>query len=111
MSSDKSQFRLQRINAKGMEIATTLAELLAGKDVSLEALSTLRPFDDPTLDKEARLRAFLTQINAARVRLGDGDSFGRCLACEQPLADAALDEYPWLERCVSCLQRGQVIVR
>ena len=98
----RRSLRLKRINAKGLEVATKLSDLLANKDVTLADLEGLT--DLGRSQKEVRLRAYLDQINAARQRLLDG-SFGACLSCDVPLGDAVLDEQPWLERCRVCSAR------
>ena len=98
----RTTLRLKRINQKGLEVATKLAELMANKDV------TLADFEGGVelgrADKEIRLRAFLTRINSARERLLSG-THGVCDDCPTPYSDAALDEQPWLDRCSSC-ERG-----
>ena len=98
----RTTLRLKRINQKGLEVATKLAELMANKDV------TLADFEGGVelgrADKEIRLRAFLTRINSARERLLSG-TYGVCDDCPTPYSDAALDEQPWRDRCSSC-ERG-----
>lgn len=95
----KSQ-RLNRINAKGLAVATKLSEVLAGKDIDLSELGDLRGID-PRDTKERRLREYLDTINAARTRLLKGD-YGICLECKEPLGDALLDETPWATLCNDC---------
>ena len=92
--------RLQRINQKGLEVATRLAELKAGQDITLADMES-PGLDVEAMTKEARVRAFLDLVNAARTRLGTA-AYGLCLACSVPLDDAGLDERPWLERCADC---------
>lgn len=98
----RTTLRLKRINQKGLEVATKLAELMANKDV------TLVDFEGGVelgrAAKEIRLRAFLTRINSARERLLTG-TYGECVDCRTPHPDAALDEQPWLDRCSRC-ERG-----
>ena len=95
-----SQERLKRINEKGLAVATRLADLMGGKDVDLSELGDLRGLDLTDM-KEVRLRAFLSQINRARDRLGT-QSFGKCIGCGLPFKEATLDETPWIERCHEC---------
>jgi RNA polymerase-binding transcription factor DksA len=92
--------RLTRINQKGLEVATRLAALKAGQNITLADMM-VPGLDIDAITKEARVRAFLDLINASRTRLGT-DAYGRCLACECPLDALALDETPWLERCADC---------
>lgn len=106
---DPTELRLQRINAKGMEVATKLSELLAGKEVSFADLELGGPGGRLLAreKKEARLRNFLATINGARSRLqAGGDVYGRCIACSVPLADPLLDERPWVEVCDPCFKAG-----
>ena len=92
--------RLTRINQKGLEVATRLADLKAGQNITLADM-LVPGLDIEAITKEARVRAFLDMINASRTRLGT-DGYGRCLACGSGLSPGALDETPWLERCGGC---------
>ena len=94
--------RLQRINQKGLEVATKLAGLKAGQNITLADMGT--GLERAGLTKEERLRNYLDLINASRTRLlsGPGGGYGRCLACGVELTPAALDELPWTERCGDC---------
>ena len=78
---------------KGAEVAKKLEALLAHKDVDLSQ-GIPGPLH-PDEDDELRLRRFLEQIDR-RIK---SPRFGRCVACDERLPDAALDETPWLERC------------
>ncbi len=100
MTPEQRALRLSRINAKGFEVATKLAELKAGKDVSLGEIDVHGlPLDKRR--KEERLRAFLETVNLARRRLNEG-GYGHCLRCGEALSDGQLDEMPWVERCAGC---------
>ena len=102
MSDDHARraLRLRRINQKGLEVATKLAELKAGQNITLADMET-PGLDTKAMDREARVRAFLDLVNASRTRLNAGN-YGRCLACGDVLDALALDETPWLERCPTC---------
>lgn len=108
---DRSKLRLERINKKGLEVATKLAELKAGKDVSLKDFGLVMDKEDTVEKKERRLRAFLDQINASRTRLNAGDegNYGKCLACGTEFDDPTLDETPWIERCGDCVAAKKAI--
>ena len=80
--------------AKGSDVADLLEQVLAGKDVDLGAGIPQLGADD----KELRLRRFLELIDRGVKRAGT-DRFGRCAVCGEALAQAALDEQPWTERC------------
>ncbi len=43
----------------------------------------------------------LRDVDAARGRLADG-SYGVCVDCEEPIADARLVAYPTAKRCTAC---------
>ena len=104
----RRSLRLQRINQKGLEVATRLAELKAGQNITLSEMMT-PGLDVEAMTKEERIRAFLDLINASRTRLMSG-VYGQCLACGVEIAPAALDEIPWTERCAVCV-RDKVPVR
>ena len=40
-------------------------------------------------------------IAAALARIDDG-SYGDCLECGEPIADARLEVQPWADRCIDC---------
>lgn len=92
--------RLKAINAKGMEVAERLAALMAHKDVSLDDFDLIQD-DDRGVKKEARLRAYLATINAARARLL-GDGYGHCTDCDAPVAASVLSDSPWWPTCPAC---------
>jgi len=43
----------------------------------------------------------LELVDAALERLDDG-SFGTCLRCAKPIADARLEALPWAAHCIDC---------
>jgi len=92
--------RLKTINAKGMEVAERLAALMADKDVSLDDFDLVQD-NDRGVTKEARIRAYLATINAARARLL-GDGYGHCTGCDAPIAEAVLTDSPWWPTCPAC---------
>jgi hypothetical protein len=105
VDADRHQRLLTRINQKGLEIATKLSELLAGKDVRLEDFE-LTGDEDPRVRKEERLRAYLALVNRARARLND-ETIGTCVSCGAAIREAAIDETPWLLRCETCEREGR----
>ena len=49
--------------------------------------------------------AVLARVVAAIARLdSDGDAFGLCLECEEPISPKRLDLLPYAELCVDCQQ-------
>jgi RNA polymerase-binding transcription factor DksA len=108
VSDTDTPLRLERINAKGWDVAQKLAEFLAGKEVDFTELDLFQ-LGAQKREKEERLRDFLAQINRARTRLMD-DDYGLCLACGKAFDNAALNETPWLERCKECTrQRAEIL--
>lgn len=89
-----------RIMKKGLEIATLLADVLAGKNKS-GALAALQL--EPGIKPEEALRMYLALIESKRALLdADDDRFGRCERCEADLGELALREMPWADRCPRC---------
>lgn len=48
-----------------------------------------------------RATQHLALVDAALARLDDG-TYGRCLRCGKPIADARLEALPWAAHCISC---------
>jgi len=97
---DSVRAELRRgIMRRGGELATLLAEVLAGKQPpALAALLARKPGKRP----EEVLRTALDQIEARRVLLdARDDRFGRCDVCGAELGLPALREMPWADRCVA----------
>ena len=103
MNDSETSLRLERINAKGWDVAEKLAEFMAGKEVDFAELDLFQ-LGAPKREKEQRLRDFLAQINRARNRLSEGP-YGMCLACGKTLDDGTLNEAPWQERCNDCTRQ------
>jgi hypothetical protein len=82
---------------RGLDLATLLADVLAGKDRSAVLAFHgvglhLRP--------EEALRKALDQVETRRALLdADDDRFGRCDVCSLDLGVPALDELAWADRC------------
>jgi hypothetical protein len=83
--------------ARGLQLATMLSEVLAGKQPeSLLALLAAKPGKRP----EEVLRLALDQVEARRRLLDDDDDrFGRCDICGVDLGEVALGEMAWADRC------------
>jgi RNA polymerase-binding transcription factor DksA len=91
---------------KGHQVATLLAEVLAGKDRRRELAALPDLVGRPGMRPEEKLRAYLDLIESRRLLLVAGDDrFGRCDACGAELAPLALDEMPWADRCRACAAR------
>lgn len=100
-SETRERLRLALLS-KGHQLATTLAEVLAGKNLDLSQLGDPR---DSLFTKrpEERLRRFLDQVEARRRMLQANDPrYGHCDACGAPLGASALEQMPWADRCETC---------
>jgi RNA polymerase-binding transcription factor DksA len=85
---------------KGLQIATLLSDVLAGKD-KVKELATLKLA--PGIRPEEALRMYLALIEGKRALLDAGDDrFGRCEGCGIDLGESALREMPWADRCPRC---------
>jgi len=91
---ERKTMRLQRLNKKGMGVAGKLADLMAGKDISLSqiGLNGIDMIDD----KEQRLRAFLDMVNQSR-KIILSDDYASKIVGEDPKRQLFLDDNPWLE--------------
>jgi hypothetical protein len=85
------------IMARGLELATLLSQVLAGKrPPSVEVLLATKPWKRP----EDVLRLALDQVERRRELLDAGDDrFGCCDVCGVDLGELALGEMPWADRC------------
>jgi len=94
--STRTRFRAH-IMTRGLELATLLAQVLAGKrPPSAEALLAAKPWKRP----EDVLRMALDQVERRRELLdADDDRFGRCDVCGVDVGELALGEMPWADRC------------
>ena len=93
--------------AKGLELATLLADVLAGKDRE-RALAALPAFTvRPGLRPEERLRLYLDHVESRRQLLVSGDPrYGVCERCGAELSVMELEEMPWADRCRACGTEG-----
>lgn len=97
---ERTKIRLERINRRGLDIATKLSALMAGKNVTLADIGTSGP--DMADDKEQRLRVYLAMINEAR-RVVSGGEYVTKVAAEDAKRQLYLDDNPWMEG-----ERGEV---
>ncbi len=99
-AEERQALRLERINAKGWEVAQRLMNVKARQNLDLSDIKGLK-MDDTDEPPEVRLRRWLDQINASRTRLGT-DAYGKCEGCGAPFSDGQLDEMPWVSHCAAC---------
>lgn len=96
---DATRERLRRdLMKRGRDLATLLADVLAGKRPPSLALLAQKPGKRP----EEVLRLALDQVETRRRLLDAGDDrFGRCDVCGEDLGEAALGEMAWADRCAA----------
>jgi len=105
---ERTHERLRQVLLKkGMEIATLLADVLAGKDRERD-LAALPAFTDkPGLKPEERLRLYLDHVESRRKLLVAGDErYGHCDRCGAELSLYELEEMPWADQCRKCGSGG-----
>ena len=51
-------------------------------------------------------RAQLALVEEALARLEDG-TYGTCLSCGRPIAEARLEAIPWVALCIDCARAGR----
>jgi DnaK suppressor protein len=51
-------------------------------------------------------RDLLQQVDEALARL-EGDKFGTCIACQQPIERKRLDAIPWARHCLACQEKAE----
>lgn len=96
-SEDDRKRMRSALMKRGLNLATMLSEVLAGKEPpGLASMLTARPGKLP----EEVLRLALDDNDARRKLLDAGDDrFGRCDVCGEDLGRAAMLEVPWADRC------------
>jgi RNA polymerase-binding transcription factor DksA len=89
----------KRIMRRGLDLATILSELLAGKDKTA-AMEAMQIGGKPGMKPEEKARKALDQVEARRKLIdADDDRYGRCDICGDDLGPVALGELPWADRC------------
>lgn len=83
---------------KGAEINAKLTDILAGKQVSIDALLQ---GGEPGERPEERLRRFLDRIDVCLRALRSG-GYGRCERCAAALPFTQLEQVPWADTCPAC---------
>jgi RNA polymerase-binding transcription factor DksA len=87
------------IMRRGLDLATILSELLAGKDKT-RAVEAMQIGGKPGMKPEEKVRLALDAVEARRKLIdADDDRFGRCDVCGEDLGAVALGELPWADRC------------
>ena len=92
------------IMRRGLDLATILSELLAGKDKT-RAMEAMQIGGKPGMKPEEKVRMALDAVEARRKLIdADDDRYGRCDVCGDDLGALALGEMPWADRCRKHMQ-------
>lgn len=101
----------ERLAAKQAELEQSIAGLTEAhpKPVgAIEASDGPQDFEEVAVDfletqTEQSImvnqQALLTEVRGALERIEDG-TYGKCVACGQPIAEKRLEAIPWAERCL-----------
>ena len=92
---------LIRLGELGVRLAAIEEELDSHQNRDWEDLATEREGDEVLEATGNAGKAEITQIRAALKRIEDG-SYGDCVRCGEPIAEARLDALPWTPRCRRC---------
>lgn len=96
---DDRAFLRKRLTRRGQDLATRLAEIMAGKDGD-RIVRALGLGGKPGARPEEILRDALAANEARRRLLDEGDPrFGNCEVCNVELGRDAMREVPWADRC------------
>lgn len=92
---------LRRLGELGARLEAIEEELDSHQNRDWEDLATEREGDEVL---EATGNAGLTEISQIRAALQriEAGSYGACVRCGEPIAEARLDALPWTPLCRSC---------
>ena len=93
----------KRLIELGARLEAIEEELDSHQNRDWEELATEREGDEVLEATGNAGLAEITQIRAALDRIADG-SYGNCMRCGEPIAEARLDLLPWTPLCRSCAQ-------
>lgn len=91
----------KRLIELGARLEAIEEELDSHQNRDWEELATERESDEVLEATGNAGLAEITQIRAALKRIGDG-SYGTCVRCSEPIAEARLDLLPWTPLCRTC---------
>lgn len=93
----------QRLAELGVRLEAIEEELDSHLNRDWEELATEREGDEVLEATGNAGLAEITRIRAALRRIEDG-TYGDCVRCGEPIAEARLDALPWTPLCRSCAQ-------
>jgi RNA polymerase-binding transcription factor DksA len=93
----------KRLIEPGERLEAIEEELDSHQNRDWEDLATEREGDEVLEATGNAGKVEITQIRAALARIADG-SYGACVRCGEPIAEARLDLLPWTPHCRNCAQ-------
>lgn len=93
----------KRLAELGVRLEAIEEELDSHQNRDWEELATEREGDEVLEATGNAGLAEITQIRAALQRITDG-TYGDCVRCGEPIAEARLDVLPWTPLCRRCAQ-------
>lgn len=102
ISARKAQLT-KRLVELGVRLEAIEEELDSHQNRDWSELATEREGDEVLEATGNAGLAEITQIRAALNRIEEG-SYGDCVRCGEPIAEARLDALPWTPLCRSCAQ-------
>jgi RNA polymerase-binding transcription factor DksA len=91
----------KRLLELGARLEAIEEELDSHQNRDWEELATEREGDEVLEATGNAGKAEITRIRAALGRIADG-SYGTCMRCGEPIAEARLDLLPWTPLCRNC---------
>ncbi|HEY6919015.1 MAG TPA: TraR/DksA family transcriptional regulator, partial [Tabrizicola sp.] len=91
----------RRLVELGARLEAIDEELDSHQNRDWEELATEREGDEVLEATGLAGQAEIGQIRAALARIADG-SYGTCVRCGEPIAEARLDLLPWTPHCRTC---------
>ena len=91
----------RRLKELGARLEAIEEELDSHQNRDWEELATEREGDEVLEATGNAGLAEITQIRAALARIEDG-TYGACVRCGEPIAEARLDALPWTPLCRTC---------
>lgn len=92
---------VKRLQELGARLEAIGEELDSHQNRDWEELATEREGDEVLEATGKAGKAEITRIRAALQRIGEG-TYGTCVRCGEPIAEARLDLLPWTPLCRKC---------
>ena len=102
-TAQRKQQLLDRLSALQSRLSAVEAEIESHDAKDGEDLATEREGDEVLEATGNAGKAEITQIRAALDRIAAG-TYGECVRCGEPIAEARLDALPWTPLCRRCAE-------